>query len=172
MRRAESVGRRSLFWALTIFTVFSYAVPQLMYYSSEGAGVEQYTEISKFFFSAHFGLALLSAFGVSSLVRLTQGRAGARPATAGALAGAVAVPFFAALAIAPVGFCWAAAFDADNHWRGFYRSPYFPGSIEEQMGTALGRVKHGPRDVFFDASADERIHGYLSEMLIFGGSVF
>lgn len=166
MRRDESAERRSLFWALTIFTVFSYMVPQLMYYSSEGAGVEQYTEISKFFFSAHFGLALLSAFGVAYLLRAIGQR------VPRAVAAVVAVPFFAVVAVGPVAFCYAAAFDENRHWRGFYHSPYSPNSIEEQMGTALATYKHGPRDVYFDASADERVHGYLSEMLIFGGSVF
>ena len=165
-RREASTESRSLFWALTIFTVFSYTVPQLMYYSSEGAGVEQYTEISKFFFSAHLGLALLSALGVGRLLRAAGHR------VPGAIAWSLAVPALGVVAVAPVAFCYAASFDEDHHWRGFYRSPYLRGSVEEQMGTALGRLKHGPRDVYFDASADERVHGYLSEMLIFGGSVF
>jgi hypothetical protein len=168
MRRGESTEARSLFWALTIFTGFSYMVPQIMYYSSEGAGVEQYTEISKFFFSAHFGLALLSAFGVSYLLKAVPRALSVRTAVVAGLA----APFFLIVAVAPVAFCYSAAFDESRHWRGFYRSPYFPNSIEEQMGTALAQYKHGPRDVYFDASADERVHGYLSEMLIFGGSVF
>src|SRR5262245_39621898 len=167
MRRAESVGRRSLFWALTVFSVFSYMVPQLMYYSSEGAGVEQYTEISKFFFSAHFGLALLSAFGVAYVLRAIAGYLQPQPAAWSVVQWTVAIPFFAAVALAPVGFCYAASFDENGHWRGFYRAPYFRDSVEEQMGRALAKDKHGPRDVYFDASADERVHGYLSEMLIF-----
>ena len=157
-RDPKAVERNLLFGALTVFTVFSYLVPQVMYYSSETYGVEQFTEISKFFFCAHLGLALLSAFGAAYLLRSVRW--------------AILLPGFVAAAIAPVAFCYAASFNADGAWLGFYHSPYFPDSIEEQMGKALGKFKHGPREVYFDASRDERVHSYLSEMLIFGGSAF
>ena len=157
-RDPKAVERNLLFSALTVFAVFSYLVPQVMYYSSETYGPEQFTEISKFFFCAHFGLALLSAFGAAYLLR--------------SLPWVVLLPGFVASAIAPVTFCYAASFKATGAWLGFYHSPYYPRSIEEQMGKALGRLKHGPRDVYFDASRDERVHNYLSEMLIFAGSAF
>jgi len=41
-----------------------------------------------------------------------------------------------------------------------------------RMGDTLRQLKRGNRDTFFDASADERRHGYLSELLLYGGSVF
>jgi hypothetical protein len=150
--------RAALFAVLGVFAVFSYFVPQLSYYSSETYGVEQFTEISKFFFSAHFALALLSAYGLAAL--------------RGSRLRWLIAPCFLAAAVSPVLFCYANSVDANGSWLGFYRSPYFPGSVEEQMGTALKRLKKGPRDVYFDASADERRHAYLSEMLVFGGSAF
>ena len=40
------------------------------------------------------------------------------------------------------------------------------------MGRAIRRLKKTNHDVYFDTSADEKNHGFLSEMLNFGGSVF
>jgi len=157
-RDPRAVERNLLFRALTVFAVFSYFVPQVMYYSSETSGVEPFTEISKFFFCAHFGLALLSAFGLAYLPR--------------SIPRVAALPGFVAAAIAPLAFCYSASFNPAHAWLGFYHAPYYPKSIEEQMGKALGRLKKGPRDVYFDASADERRHGYLSELLLFAGSTF
>jgi len=157
-RDPAAVERNILFTALTIFGVFSYFVPQLMFYSSETYGVETFTEISKFFFSDHFALALLSTFGVAYLGRLRQWP--------------VVAACFLAAAITPVAFCYVNSVDPKGSWLGFYWAPYFRGSIEEQMGKALGRLKKTSHDVYFDASADERHHNYLSEMLVFGGSVF
>lgn len=156
-RDSAAVERNVLFTALTVLGVFSYLVPQLVFYSSETSGVEQFTEISKFFFTAHFALALLSAFGVAYLRRI-----GRLPVIAACLLAA----------ITPVAFCWVNSVDAKGEWLGFYHSPYFSNSIEEQMGKALGRLKKTNHDVYFDASADERRHHHLSEMLIFGGSMF
>ncbi|HXT01134.1 MAG TPA: VCBS repeat-containing protein, partial [Elusimicrobiota bacterium] len=158
-RRDRADGDRSrLFTALLIFAVVSYLVPQIAFYSSETYGIEQFTEISKFFFSAHFGLALLSAYGLASLRRVRRWW--------------LVAPCFLAAAVSPVLFCYANSVDANGAWLGFYRAPYFRGSVEEQMGTALKRLKKSSRDVFFDASADERRHSYLSELLEYGGSVF
>jgi hypothetical protein len=157
-RDLEDDERAVLFTALAIFTLFSYFVPQFGYYSSDTYGVEQFTEISKFFFAARFGMALLSAFGLAAL------RRGRRRW--------LAAPLFLAAAVSPVLFCYANSVDAKGSWLGIYRSPYFPGSIEEQMGSAFGRLKKSGRDVFFDASADERRFGYLGELLEFGGSGF
>ena len=157
-RDPQAVERNTLFSALTVFTAFSYLVPQLMFYSSETSGVEQFTEISKFFFCVHFGLALLSAFGIAYLWRAPRGW--------------LLVPVFIAAAISPVAFCYANSFNPSHKWLGFYHSPYFPNSVEVRMGETLRKLKHSNRDVYFDASADERRHGYLSELLVYGGSVF
>ena len=158
-RRAPKAAERDiLFTVLTVFGLFTYLVPQIAFYSSASYGVEQYTEISKFFFSAHFALALLSAFGVASLRRFRRWW--------------VIAPCFLAAAVSPVLFCYANAVDAKGAWLGFYHAPYYAHSIEEQMGTAMARLKKTSRDVYFDASADERRTGFLSEILLYGGSVF
>ena len=57
--------REFVFFVLSVFTLFSYFLPQFAFYSSESSGIEQATEISKFFFSARLGFALLSAYGMS-----------------------------------------------------------------------------------------------------------
>ena len=157
-RDSASTERRTLFFALTVFGVVSYAIPQLMFYSSETNRIEQYTEISKFFFCAHFAFALLSAFAISRLRQWVHW--------------SVLLPGFAAMAITPLAYVYASSFTPDHKWLGFYHSPYKSGSIEEQMGAALRANKRSNHDVYFDASADERHHDFLSEMLIYGGSVF
>lgn len=157
-RRAESTERRTLFLVLTVFALLSWFVPQLVFYSSETSGIEQLTEISKFFFTAHLAFALLSAFAVSWLLRWVHWSA--------------LLPGFAAMAIPPLAFIYAGSFTPTNKWLGFYHSPYARGSIEEQMGQALGKLKKSNHDVYFDASADERRHGYIGELLVFSGSIF
>ncbi len=157
-RDPKATERNLLFTALAIFGVFSYLVPQITYYSSETYADERYTEISKFFFCAHFALALLSAFGVAYLPRIRRWW--------------VMAFFFLAAGISPAIYCYANSIDAKGAWLGFYRAPYHRDSIEEQMATALRRLKKTNHDVYFDASADERASGYLSEMLVFAGSVF
>lgn len=151
------------FVAFGIFALISWLIPQLTYYASETSGVEQFTEVSKFFFSARIGFALLSAWGVAWLVRRRVRW--------------TLLPLAAAMAVAPLAFVVAHSTrarpdGAGRQWLGFYRAPYHPGSVEEQMGRALGRLKSGNTETYFDASADERIHGFLSELLLFGGSVF
>jgi hypothetical protein len=162
------------FTVITTFTVFSYVVPQLTFYTSESSSVEQFTEISKFFFSAHLGFAILSAYGVLYLLRRLPW---------GAL-----VPLAGMMAVAPLTFVFVhstttleqkvgrrAKPDTSNtgvKWLGFYRAPYFRGSIEEQMADTFRILKSGPHATFFDASGDERRHGFLSEMFVFGGSAF
>ena len=155
---AESSKRATLFAVLTVFAFVSFFVPQLVFYSSETSGIEQFTEISKFFFAAHLALALLSAYAISRLRQWIPW---------GAM-----LPGFACMAITPLAFMYSGAFTPDHTWSGFYRSPYKRGSVEEQMGQTLGKLKHGNRDVYFDASADERVHGYLGELLIYAGSIF
>jgi len=152
--------QKILFVLLTIFGLFSYLVPQLAFYSSDTSRVEQQTEISKFFFSSHFALALLSVFGAVFLVRY--------------LNRFILIPGFLAMAITPLAVCYEGSFQADGSWRGFYHSPYeFRGrSVEVQMGEELRKLKQGNRAAYFDVSADEARIGYISEMLIYGGSVF
>lgn len=157
-RAALSDDARTLFGLLTVLAVVSWAIPQVMFYSSDTIGVEQFTEISKFFFVARVALALLSAFGVAYVVRSTHW--------------AALLPAFPAAALVPLAVMYSGATIIDQEWKGFYRSPYYRNSIEQRMGETLGRMKSGPRDVYFDASADERRHHYISEMLIYAGSVF
>ena len=157
-RNAGSRERSIVFLALTVFAVFSYIVPQLTYYSSETIGVEQFTEISKFFFCTHFALALLSTFAVAWLTRKVHW--------------AVVLPMFAMMIVTPLSFVYAGSFNTQHKWLGFYHAPYFPNSVEQQMGEALGRLKKTNHDVYFDASADERRHGYLGEMFVYAGSIF
>jgi hypothetical protein len=157
-RDPRGTDRSTLFVVLTVFALVSYSIPQLMFYSSEGAAVEQFTEISKFFFCSHFAFALLSVFAIARLLEWVPWPA--------------ILPGFVAMSVTPLAFIYAGSFNQQHKWNGFYRSPYFLHSIEQQMGEALARLKRSPRDVYFDASADERKHGYLSELLIYGGSVF
>lgn len=150
--------RNGLFVALTVFTLVSYLVPHLMFYSSETSGVEQFTEISKFFFCAHLAFALLSAYAIQRLLRSVHW--------------GILAPGFALMSISPLSFLYAGSFSPSHKWVGFYHAPYYRGSIEQQAGETLRRLKKGNREVYFDASADERRHGYLGELLMFGGSVF
>jgi hypothetical protein len=157
-RTALSPDARTLFGLVTVLAAVSWSIPQLMFYSSDTIGVEQFTEISKFFFVARLALALLSTFGLAYLIRSVHW--------------AVLLPAFPAAALIPLAYIYTASVGADKKWIGFYRAPYFKNSIEQQMAEALGRLKKGPRNVYFDASADERRHHYLGEMFVFGGSVF
>jgi hypothetical protein len=149
-----------LFTALVVFTATSYAIPQVMFYSSDAVAVEEFSEILKFLFCAHLGLALLSVFGLAYLSRRI------RPliVVAGVLMSAVT----------PVAFCIAHSVDSNGKWTGFYHSPYVGGqtNVEAQMAAVLRREKKSNRDIYFDASADEWRRGYLSGLLIYGGSVF
>jgi hypothetical protein len=157
-REPDTAERSTLFSALTVFAVVSYFVPQFVFYSTETSGVEQFTEISKFFFSAHLAFALLSVFAVEYVLRSVHWSA--------------VLPGFVAMAITPLAIDYAGSFTPSHKWLGFYHSPYYPNSVEQQMGDTLRKLKKSNRDVYFDASADERRHGYLSELLIFGGSIF
>jgi len=159
---AETSERSLVFVVLSVFAAFSYLVPHVAFYTSESSGFEQFTEVSKFFFAAHLGFALVSGFGAELIPRRFR---------VGLILGA------AAMMLTPLAFVWrhSTAKDASNtatRWLGFYRAPYFVESIEEQMGRALLRNKHSNRDVFFDASADERSRHFVSELLLFGGSAF
>jgi len=145
----------------TVFTVFSYLIPHFAFYSSQSSRIEQLTEISKFFFVARLGFALVSAYGVAVLMRRMHW---------GAL-----VPLGAAMAITPLLFVYVSSTRVSGEgrsWIGFYRAPYYRMSVEEQIATGFRSLKAGPRETFFDASADERRVGFLSELLVYGGSTF
>ncbi len=157
-RDPKAPDQEPLFTLLAVFGIFSYLVPQIAFYSSDTYGTEQFTEISKFFFCTHFALALLSAFGLSYVKSLRRWW--------------ILAMCCVASAISPILFCYANSFNEKGKWLGFYHSPYHPNSVEEHMGNALRSLKKTNHDVYFDASADERHHDYLSEMLIFGGSAF
>ena len=152
-------ARGQLAWALSVFAVFSYMVPQVAFYSSDANGAEEFTEISKFFFCTHFALALLSAFGIAFLLRFVHW--------------GVLLPGIAAMVVLPLAFCHANAFEPNHAWKGFYHSPYVGvNHVEVQMANALRRLKKTNHDVYFDASADETKRGFLSALLIYGGSAF
>ena len=155
-----SESKRLFFLFFATFAACSYALPQFVYYSSETSRVEQFTEISKFFFCSHLGLALMSVYAIALIVRYVRIW--------------MLAPALALLAITPLANCYAGSFDADGRWLGFYHSPHSaPASAYKiEMGDALAEFKGSNRDVYFDFSAEERRGGYLSELLIFGGSVF
>lgn len=163
-RRRDALGRQRqlVFTALAVFAAISYMIPQVMFYSSESIGVEEFTEISKFFFCTHFGLALLSVFAIAALGRFVQ-----LP---------LVVTAVVMSAITPVAFCYVQSVDATGKWIGFYHSPYEAAggtsNVEVQMGVVLRGLRRTNRDTYFDASGDEGTHGYLSGLLIYGGSVF
>jgi hypothetical protein len=157
-RDSAAPERRTVFALLTLFAVVSWSIPHLMYYASDTIGAEQFTEISKFFFTARLGFALVSAFGAAYVLRRMHW--------------IVLAPVLPAMAVIPLAFAYAGSVRIDGSWLGFYFSPYQRGSVEQYMGQTLDSLKHGPRDTYFDASADERTHEYLGELLVFGGSVF
>src|SRR6185503_12296731 len=150
--------RNTLFVLLSILGVTAWGVPHLVYYSSDTIGVEQFTEVAKFFFVARMAFAMLSAYGISIVLRRVSWP--------------VLAPAIPAMAIVAIAHIYAGSVRPDGSWLGFYRAPYFPNSVEQQMGDTLRRLKHSPRDVYFDASGDEVAHGYLGELLFFGGSIF
>jgi hypothetical protein len=171
--RTRDAQRATAFLVFTVFAILAYIIPQFAFYTSESSGVERFTEISKFFFAAHLGFAMLSAFGASYLERRFHW--------------GVFVPAAAAMAVAPLVFAYvhsttalrqfsappaAARADSGYRWLGFYHAPYYRGSVEEHMGDTLRARKRSNRDTYFDASGDERRHHYLGELLLFGGSVF
>jgi hypothetical protein len=89
----------------------------------------------------------------------------------------VLVPAALAMAVTPLMFTWVHSTTESTgpfgrRWLGPYFSPYRRGSIEQRMGDRIQQLKRGARETYFDASGDERTHGFLSEMLLFGGSVF
>ncbi len=149
--------RREAFAFFAALLAVSYLTPQLVYYAYGGSGIEEFTEIAKFFFVAHLALGPLSAFAIASS-RLTSGW--------------ILAPALAAMAVLPLVYVYAASFDRQGRWLGFYESPN-ASPIAEHLGRELGRLKQGNREVAFDSSWNEpERHDYLDELQVYGGSVF
>ncbi len=155
---SPKLARHFSYFAL--FGLISYAIPQVCFYSSDTSGVEEFTEIAKFFFSAHLALAMLSALAIDRL--------------AAKLPRLALIPVFALVAVTPLAICYRNSFGTGLKWNGFYISPYeFGGpTVQAEIGKAFRKLKQTPRDVYYDASNDENRTGYLNELLIYGGSVF
>ena len=159
-RTRQSVPpQRTLFLAFFgVFGLVSFVIPQLSYFS-QGTGLEEQTEVMKFFFCTHLAIAILSAIGVAYLSDRVPSW--------------VFPPAFAITAIGPIAACIAGATNPDGSWVGFYKSPYdWSGGVNHMaMGRALEGLKKSNRDVYFDFSMDERRSGFLSELLVYGGGV-
>jgi len=143
----------------SIFALVSFMLPQLLYFSHAG-GIEEQTEISKFFYCTRFGLAFLSVLGIDYLSRHFRWWA--------------ILPFFVMIAVTPVAVSIAGALNENGEWVGFYRSPYaWQGGRDYQAaGEALRTLKKSNRDQYYDFSTEEIGSGYLNELLVYGGSVF
>jgi len=160
-RNRDSIPAEQKYFLLLIglFGLLSYLVPQQFYYSYTHLPGEWSTEISKFFFCTNFSFALLSVFAINRLKSHWRW---------------LVVPVFFTIIIDPLAVSYAGSFSADGDWRGFYGSPYAHegGRNKMDMGSALANLKEGNEDIYFDASTDERKHGYLNELLVHGGSIF
>lgn len=152
------------FGFFTLFFLLSHAAPQLLAFSHGPKSREEYTEVSKFFFCSHLGLAVLAALGVQRLRRVLPG---------GALAAALAV-LLPLASITPLATCAAGTFTEDGRWVRVHLSPYQygKGQYHVDVGRALDRLADTGRDTYHDLSRAERTSGYLNELLVFGGSVF
>jgi hypothetical protein len=144
-----------------VFGLVSYMIPQLFFFS-HGTAVEEQTEISKFFFCAHLSIALISVLGIDHLANRFKWW--------------MFSPLFLMSAITPLAVSYAAAYEQkpDGDWKGFYNSPYAwqGGTNHMAMGKALRRLKETNRDTYYDFSTTERSIGFISELLVYGGSVF
>jgi hypothetical protein len=144
-----------------VFGLVSYMIPQLFFFS-HGSGIEEQTEISKFFFCTHLSLAIISVLGIDYLATRFKWW--------------MFSPLFIMSAVTPLAVSFAAAYEqkADSEWQGFYRSPYdWRGGIDYMArGEAFKRFKKSNRDVYYDFSTAERSKRVLSELLIYGGSAF
>jgi hypothetical protein len=142
-----------------IFALFSFAVPQAAFFSHAG-GIEEQTEVSKFFFCTHLALAAISAFGVDWISRRWTPW--------------LLLPVFPMTLVTPVASSIAAGLDEKGHWVGIYKSPYdwSGGQALKAAATAFYELKTGPRDQYFVLSGQESASAYVNEMLIYGGSTF
>ncbi|MBT8420263.1 MAG: VCBS repeat-containing protein, partial [Gammaproteobacteria bacterium] len=165
----DVLSQRTRFLAFFgIFGLVSFMIPQLFYFS-HGSGVEEETQIAKFFFCTHLSIAVVSVIAMDWFSKR--------------LGWWVFLPSLAVIAtmtaITPLAVSIVAAHehDANRRWLGFYRSPYDwqnsqGGKDYIAVGKALRRLKKGNRDVYYDFSMAERGERFLSELLIYGGSVF
>jgi len=144
----------------SVFALVSFMIPQMLYFSHAG-GVEEQTEITKFFYCTHFSIAILSVIGVDYLSKRFSWW--------------MILPFFVMTAITPLAVSIAGTQNKEGGWAGFYRSPYdLPGVSEDYKaaGEALRSLKKSNRDQYYDFSTEEVRSGYLNELLVYGGSVF
>ncbi|MFC1694922.1 FG-GAP repeat domain-containing protein [Pseudomonadota bacterium] len=142
-----------------LFVLVSFMIPQLLYFSHAG-GIEEQTEISKFFFCTHLSLAILSVLAVDYLAKKFSWWA--------------ILPFFAVTAVSPLAVSIAGAQNDSGEWAGFYESPYGwqGGKNYKAAGEAFRSLKRSNRDQYYDFSTEESRSRYLNELLIYGGSVF
>ena len=160
--RARSTAPPQLAVFLGFFAVFgfvSFIIPQLFFFGQR-SGLEEQTEISKFFFCTHLSIAMLSGIGVAYVSSPSRWW--------------LFLPCFAMTIVSPLAVCYAGAFNPDGSWIGFYKSPYdwHGGRSHMEMGKALREFKKSNRDVYYDFSSKERESPYINELLIYGGSVF
>jgi hypothetical protein len=147
--------RRFVLWFGAVLLV-SYLPPQLLFYSYGRGATEQGTEVAKFFFATHLALGVLSALGLAV--------AGKR------LGRLLLIPLAAATMVVPLAHNYATVIPPDGLWHGFYTSPYGPARVE--IATRFRSLKSGNQEVVYDAQYSAPGRGFLSELLIFGGSVF
>lgn len=150
-RREMRQGLKTVVDFAVLILVISYIPPQLFVFYKETS------EFYKFFFCSHLMMAVLAAFTVATASRSLQ----AKIAWCLCLAG---------MCIVPVAYSYVHAIRIGiwNYW-----SPYVgSGPALVAHGGALKASKHTNRDKYMDFSAGERVRGYLSELLIHGGSVF
>lgn len=160
-RHVSTADRRDAFWFFAIMLAVSYLPAQLLFYSYGGSSVEEHTEIAKFFFVTHLALGVLSGFAVAFYTKRIQWW--------------VAPVAFVAMAIVPLFHIYAAAFDGDGQWTGYYDSPYPRPTYDDAiaMAHALRDNKSGPFDVYFDGEWDEEHRrAFVDELQIHAGSVF
>jgi len=160
--RRDIPPQRTLFFVFFgVFGLVSYMIPQLAYFS-HGTGLEEQTEISKFFFCTHLAIAIVSVLGVDYLVTRWHWRWW------------VFMPIFAVSAVTPVAVSVAAGLGEDGSWMGFYKSPYDwrGGTSQMAAGKVFRQLKDSNLDGYYNFSSSERESGFLSELLVYGGSAF
>jgi hypothetical protein len=160
-RRVATEPQRLAFAFFAVMLVVSYLPAQMLYYSYGGLAVEEYTEVAKFFFVTHLAIGMLSAFAIALAARSVPWW--------------VAPPAFAAMAIVPLFYVYAASFTPEHDWKGFYESPFplprYAAAVG--MGKALRHLKQTSHDTYFDTAWDEEYRrNFLDELQIHAGSVF
>jgi hypothetical protein len=160
IRFSSSEYSRNLFLVFFgLFALVSFGFPQFLFFS-HGGGLEEQTEITKFFYCTRFGLAMVSVLFVDWFVRRTTWW--------------LVVPAFAMAAVNPIAASVAAVLDSEGNWIGFYSSPYDwrGGADYKASGESLAELKTSPMDQYYDLSMQEPESGYMGELLVHGGSAF